>query len=88
MPQRRAGIKDIRKNYVRKMHNLDLRSDLKKTIKTFLTSIEKKNAPEAKSNLNTLFKKLDKAAKRNILHKNTVARRKSKFSRQLATLSA
>ena len=84
MPQRRAGIKDLRKNRSRRMHNLDIKTDLRKTTKKFLASVEEKNTEESQSNLRLLYKKLDKAAKHNILHKNTVARRKSKFSRQLA----
>ena len=88
MPQRRAGIKDLRKNHTRRMHNLDIKTDLRKTTKKFLASVEKKNAGEAQSNLRLLYKKLDKAAKRNIMYKNTVARRKSKFSKQLANLAS
>lgn len=86
MPQRKSGIKDLRKNRVRQMHNLDIKTDLKKTTKKFLASIKEKDASKAKSNLSELYKKLDKATKRNILHENTVARRKSKFSKQLASL--
>ena len=84
MPQRRAGIKDLRKNHTRRMHNLDIKTDLRKTTKKFLASVKEKNTEEAQSNLRLLYKKLDKAAKRNILHKNTAAHRKSKFSKQLA----
>lgn len=65
------------------MHNLDIKTDLRKTTKKFLASVEKKNTEEAQSNLRLLYKKLDKAAKCNIMYKNTVARRKSKFSKQL-----
>ena len=88
MPQRKSGIKDLRKNHVRHMHNLDIKTDLKKTTKKFLASVKDKDKDNAQSNLNELYKKLDKATKRNILHKNTVARRKSKFSKQLASLTA
>ncbi len=87
MPQRKAGIKDLRKTHTRKMHNLDIKTDLKKATKKFLAAVEKKDSTEAQSGLSVLYKKLDKAAKRNILHKNTVARRKSKFSKQLASLT-
>ena len=88
MPIRRAGIKDLRKNRTRHMHNLDLKTNLKKTTKKYLLSVSQKNVAEAQANLKVLFKKIDKAAKRNILHKNTAARRKSHFTKQLATLSA
>ena len=66
------------------MHNLDIKTDLKKTTKKFLISVKEKNTEEAQSNLRLLYKKLDKATKCNILHKNTAAHRKSKFSKQLA----
>ena len=87
MPQRKAGVKDLRKNRTKHMHNLDIRTDLRKTIKQFLKSVEAKNSEEAKSNLKIVYKKLDKAAKRHILNKNTASRRKSFFNRQLAKLA-
>ena len=69
------------------MHNLDIKTDLKKTIKKFLSSVESKNKADAQTNLKTLYKKLDKAAKRNIIAKNTASRRKSRFARLLTTLN-
>ena len=87
MPQRRAGIKDLRKNRVRSMHNMDIRTELKKTIKKYLTAISTKNKAEASGDLKIVYKKLDKAAKRNIISKNTASRRKSRFSKLLASLS-
>ena len=88
MPQRRAGIKDLRKNHTRRMHNLDIKSDLKKTTKKFLASVAKKNTQDAQTNLRELIKKLDKAVKRTLLQKNPVSRRKSKFSKQLTSLAS
>lgn len=70
------------------MRNLDIRSDLRKTIKHFLSLIQNKNKEQAQTALKILFKKLDKAAKENVLHKNTAARRKSRFSRALTGLAA
>ena len=70
------------------MHNLDIKTDLRKTTKSFLASVTEKNTEEAQSNLRLLYKKLDKAAKRNIMHKNTAAHRKSKFSKQLTSLAS
>jgi len=87
LPQRKAGIKDLRQNRTRQMRNLDIKTALKKTIKKFLASIESKNKSEAASNLKLVFKKLDKAAKRNILAKNTVSRRKSRFNKLLTSLT-
>ena len=69
------------------MHNLDVRTDVKHTIKDFLKAIEAKNKEQAKENLRLICKKLDKAAKSNIFKKNTVSRRKSRFTKLLAKLA-
>lgn len=69
------------------MRNLDVKTDLRKTIKQFLASVEKKDKSQAKSNLNLVYKKLDKATKRNIIQKNTASRRKSRFSKLLTKIA-
>jgi len=87
VPQRKAGIKDLRKNYKNRMHNLDIKTELKKTVKQFRASILDKNKSEAETCLKLVYKKIDKATKRNILEKNTAARRKSQYSKQLASIA-
>jgi len=86
LPQRDSARKELRKNKARRLHNLDIRTDLRKTIKKFLLSVATKNTQEAGNNLKSVYKKLDKAAKRNVMHKNTAARRKSRYSRLLTGL--
>lgn len=83
MPQRYSGVKELRKSRKRRLHNLDIKTDLKKTIKSFLLSVEEKKKEDAQANLKLVYKKLDKATKRGILQKNTVARRKSRFAKLL-----
>ncbi|HPB68356.1 MAG TPA: 30S ribosomal protein S20 [Candidatus Omnitrophota bacterium] len=80
MPQRRCAIKELRKSHKNRLRNLDVKTELKKTIKKFLGSVASNNKSEATTQLKSVYKKLDKAAKRNLIHKNTVARRKSRFS--------
>ena len=87
MPQRRTSIKELRKNHTRRMHNLDIKTDLKKTIKAFTSLVAAKKKAEAQKALQVLFKKIDKAAKRNVFHKNTAGRRKSRFNKLLLNLS-
>lgn len=87
MPQRRCAVKALRQNHARHMHNLDIKTDLKKTIKQFMSTIESKNKAEAASSLNMLYKKIDKAAKRNVIAKNTASRRKSRFAKLLSKLN-
>ena len=87
MPQRKSEITELAKNRRKRMHNLDIKTDLRKTVKKFIKSVEEKNTEEIKENLKTVYKKFDKAAKRNILHNNTAARRKSKFSKLAASIT-
>jgi small subunit ribosomal protein S20 len=88
LPQRKSGVKELRKNRARKLHNLDIKTHLKKTIKKFLTSVEAKNIADAQQNLKIVYKQIDKAAKRNLLPKNTASRRKSLYSRKLASIKS
>ena len=83
MPQRRTAIKDLRKSHTKHLHNLQIQTDLKKTVKKFTTAAAEKKA-DATELLKEIYKKFDKASKRNVMHKKTAARRKSKFARSLA----
>ena len=65
------------------MHNLDIKTDLKKTLKQFTLTVSTKKDGAAEL-LKNVYKKIDKAAKRNVIHKKTAARRKSKFARLIA----
>jgi len=46
-----------------------------------------KNATEAKQFLSSVFSKLDKAAKKGIIKKNNVARKKSRLNRALLKIN-
>ena len=83
MPQRRTAIKDLRKSHTKHLHNLQIKTDLKKTVKKFTTAVADKKT-DAKDLLKEIYKKFDKAAKRGVMHKKTAARRKSRFARSLA----
>jgi len=86
LPQRKSGIKELRVSRKKHLRNLDIKTDLKKTIKKFKSIVDAKKTDEAKTLLSTVYKKLDKAAKRNVLKKNTAARRKSYFNRLLLSI--
>jgi small subunit ribosomal protein S20 len=87
MPQRRTAIKDLRKNNTRHDRNLDIKSDLRRTLKSFVSSVNEKKT-DSKDLLKTLYKKFDKAAKRKILHPRTAARRKSRYAKLAQGLAA
>jgi len=87
VPQRKAGVTELKKNRTKHMHNLDIKTDLKKTIKKFLVSVNDKKKEEAQANLKVVYKKLDKASKRKIMHDNTAARRKSRYSKLVTSIN-
>mgnify|MGYP000870750257 CR=1 FL=1 len=87
MPQRRSGIQELRLTQKKHLHNLNIKTDLRKTIKKFTAAIAAKNLEEAKSLLNIVYKKIDKATKRNLLKANTASRRKSHYSRLMASIA-
>ncbi|MBF0330432.1 MAG: 30S ribosomal protein S20 [Candidatus Omnitrophica bacterium] len=87
MPQRKTSVKDLKKNRTRQMHNLDIKSDLRKTLKAFVAATAG-DAKEAAKLLPGVYKKIDKAAKRNIMHKKTASRRKARYAKLLTAKKA
>ena len=87
MPQRKNAIEELRKSRKRRFNNLDIKTDIKKTVKAFVDTAAT-NPEEAKKLLSVLYKKMDKAAKRNVLHKKTAARRKARFAKLLSAKKA
>jgi small subunit ribosomal protein S20 len=83
MPQRRTAIKDLRKSHRKHLQNLQIKTDLKKTVKKFTAAAGDKKADTA-TLLKEIYKKFDKAAKRHVMHKKTAARRKARFAKLLA----
>jgi ribosomal protein S20 len=82
MPQRKTSVQDLKKSRARQMANLDIKSELRKTSKSFIALLAA-NPAEARKSLDILYKKIDKAAKRKIMSKNTASHRKSKFAKLL-----
>lgn len=87
MPQRKNGVQALKKSRALQMHNLDIKTDLRKTLKAF-TVAAASDPKEAQKLLAQVYKKLDKAAKRNILPKNTASRRKARFAKLLVAKKA
>ena len=77
----RQGAKANERNRAKKSA---IRTDSKKV----LVAIEAGDKAAAEAALRLAVQRLDKAAKTNIMHANTVARRKSQLARQVATIGA
>lgn len=83
MPQRKCAQKRLRADKKRRLRNLKVKTDLKKSLKKFQSLLAAKSIPEAKKFLKELTSKLDKAANIGIIGKNTASRKKSRLSIKL-----
>ncbi|MAV97013.1 MAG: 30S ribosomal protein S20 [Candidatus Marinimicrobia bacterium] len=77
-------IKRERQDKKRRVRNLESLSKLRTSIKKVLSSTTKK---EAELVYKDAVKVIDKAVSKNLIHKNTGARRKSQITRFLNSLS-
>jgi len=77
MPVTKQAIKKVRADKRKAIINLRLKKALKKTIVAF------RKKPSL-SLLTSVYKAADKAAKKNVIHKNRAARIKSRLSKLIA----
>ena len=87
-----ANIKSVakraRQSEKRHARNLSIRSGVKTAQKTTRKAIAGGDAAEVKSAYETLASKLDKAAKRGVIHPNAANRGKSRLKKAIAAASA
>jgi small subunit ribosomal protein S20 len=87
MPRRRTSLKRKRQDKKRRLRNLKIKQELKKTVKKFRALLLGQNINEAKTLLGKLYSQLDKAAKKRIIHPKTVNRKKSRLAKNLAKVA-
>jgi len=83
MPIIKSAIKKVRKDKKRTASNRLIKKDFRTKIKQLEKEIASGDVLKAASSLSVVFASLDKAAKKGILEKNTVARKKSRLAKQL-----
>jgi len=85
MPITKSAKKALRQNIRRRERNLERKTELKSVIKQYKKLIVAGEKEKAKEFLSQVYKKLDKAAKVNLIKKNKAARLKSRLSKKLTT---
>ena len=86
MPNTRSAAKQLRKSRKRRLRNLWFRGRAKTFMKKARKAMAAGDVQNAVYYTRLAVKALDKAAAKGILHKNTVARHKSKLMRALNAL--
>lgn len=90
MPQTKSQIKNIKITLRNRSNNKRYKLAIKQAVKQYLISVkmiidnrDSENLIICQNNLSTVYKKIDKAVNKNILHRNTASRRKSKLAKLL-----
>lgn len=81
MPITKSAKKALRQNIRRRARNLVYKKKMKALIKEVRGLVGEKKIEEAKKLLPQIYKILDKAAKVNVINKNTAGRRKSRITK-------
>ena len=86
MPNIRSAAKRMRADAKKKLHNLAVKSELKTLTRQFREALQAGQADQARTSYQLLVKRLDQAAGRHILPRNTASRRKARFALRLARI--
>ena len=81
MPNIKSAKKRVKVSETKNLQNRIFKSQLKTTIKKFNAACEAGDKTAASDAYKAAVKKVDQAVAKNILHKNTAARRKSQFTK-------
>lgn len=83
MPIIKSAMKQLRKSIKAKKSNTARKDETRKTVKTLEKFLKEKKTDEAKKKLQEAYSKIDRLAKKNLIHKNTAARKKARLTKNL-----
>jgi len=78
MPNNKQTTKVVKRDEVRRTHNKAITSAMRSAVKSVLDA---ENPEDARKALPDAMRKIDKAAKKNLIHANAAARVKGQLSR-------
>ena len=82
----KSQIKRNRQNEKRRLRNRTVRSEVNTRTKAALAAVHNDDEEAAAETLRLAIKRIDKAAAKGVIHKNTAARRKSRLVREIERL--
>jgi len=88
MPNTSSAKKRLRQNEKRRIHNRAAKSAMRTNIRRVREAVEAGDSEKAQAEYRSAQKKIDKAASRNLIHKNAAARSKSRLVKLLKSASA
>ena len=84
MPITSSAIKAARQNITRRERRQPFNTRMKTAIRSFTDLIKEGKKAEAAKMLPAVYKAVDTAAKKNLIHRNNAARKKSSLARMVA----
>jgi len=88
MPTSTSAKKRVRQSEARKLRNRSVKADLKTHIKKVVSAIDQKDSAGAREAFRRMESRLDKAARKRVIHPNEAARRKARLRKKLGVLEA
>lgn len=88
MPNIKSAIKRVKTSEARRAHNASIKSEMRTAVKKVDTLVNAKEVTAAQGALNTASQKLDKAATKGLIHKNTASRTKSRLAKKVNNATA
>ncbi len=85
MPTSRSAKKRLRQQERRRVRNRAVRSTLRTFIKRVRTAVEESNFEKADADFRLTARKLDQAAAKGVIHRNTASRYKSRLQHLIKT---
>ena len=86
MPNTKSAAKAMRASSRKHVYNLRTKDKFKTAVKGVRKAIATSTPDEALKFLHLAYAALDKAAKKNVIHKNTASRRKSRLAKAINKL--
>jgi small subunit ribosomal protein S20 len=87
MPIKKSAWKETRKSKLRHERNISVKSDLKTFMRKLESLVSAKKKEEALAIYKLVASKLDRAASRNVIHKNTASRKKSRLMKRVSKIA-
>lgn len=81
MAHSKQARKRVRQNETRRMANKTVSSSMRSAVKKLQGLVEAGDTAAAQAELSATLSKIDKAAKKNVIHANAAARKKSQMMR-------
>ena len=88
MPNSKSAEKRLRQTEVRRQRNRSLKSSVRTQVRKVREAVKAGDMAKADDEFRVVAKKLDRAGSRNIIHKNNVARTKSRLQRLIRKAKA